>query len=85
MNKNTFFPVSSHQVLWAALLQLIQLFVYVRQILIDGVQLCLHVFVLLVFTVKFTLVVAARLLICYGRKFTEVENNGEEREDGGHV
>lgn len=72
--------MSSHQVLWAALLQLIQLSVYVRQILIDGVQLCLQVFVLLVFTVKFTLVVVARLLICYGRKFTAVEN-GEERED----
>lgn len=59
--------------MWAALLQLVQLFVDLRQILIDGVQLCLHVFVLLVITVKLTLVAAAVLLICNRRKFTKVE------------
>lgn len=59
-----------HQVLRAALLQLVQLSVHVRQVLIDGVQLCLQVFVLLVVAVELLLVVAALLLVCDWRKFT---------------
>lgn len=59
-----------HQVLRAALLQLVQLSVHVRQVLIDGVQLCLQVFVLLMVAVKLALVVAALMLVCDWRKFT---------------
>lgn len=66
------FPLSSHQVLWAAFLQLIQLSVDIRQILVDAVQLRLQIFVLLVVAVKFTFVVVALLFVCDARKFTEL-------------
>lgn len=63
-------PPPPHQVLWAALLQLVQLSVHVSQVLVDVVQLGLQVFVLLVVAVELVLVVAALLLVCDGRKFT---------------
>lgn len=66
------FPLSSHQVLRAALLQLIQLSVDIRQILVDGVQLRLQIFVLLVVAVKFAFVVVTLLFIRDARKFTEL-------------
>lgn len=64
-----YLPASSHQVLWAALLQVIKLPVNVCQILVDAVQLCLQVFVLLVVAVKIALVVIALLLVCDSRIF----------------
>lgn len=66
-------PPPPHQVLWAALLQPVQLSVHVRQLLVDVVQLCLQVFVLLVVAVELVLVVAALLLVCDWRKFTATQ------------
>lgn len=70
-------PPPPHQVLWAALLQLVQLPVHVRQVLVDAVQLCLQVFVLLVVAVELVLVVAALLLVRDRRKFAA--KRAEER------
>lgn len=64
----------SHQVLRAALLQVVQLAVHLRQVLVDGVQLGLQVLVLLVVAVKLALVVVALLLVGDGRKFAAAEN-----------
>lgn len=63
---------TSHQVLWAALLQVIQLPVHICQVLVDAIQLCLQVFILLVVAVKITLVVIALLFVCDSRIFPEL-------------
>lgn len=68
--RNTRNILKSHQVLWASLLQFIQLSVHCWKVLVNGIKLCLQIFVLLMVMVKFTLVVIALLLICYWRKFT---------------
>lgn len=66
------FPASSHQVLRAALLQVVQLPVHVPQVLVDAVQLRLQVFVLLVVAVKIALVVIALPFVCDSGIFAEL-------------
>lgn len=73
-----FLPADSHQVLWAALLQVVQLPVHVCQVLVDVVQLGLQVFVLLVVAVKIALVVVALLFVCDSRIFPKLWKTTEE-------
>lgn len=75
------FPASSHQVLRAALLQVVQLPVHVRQVLVDGVQLRLQVFVLLVVAVKIALVVIALPFVCDSGIFAELWKQRERGMD----
>lgn len=66
------FPASPHQVLRAALLQVVQLPVHIRQVLVDAVQLRLQVFVLLVVAVEIALVVIALPFVCDSGIFAEL-------------
>lgn len=80
-----YFPASSHQVLWAALLQVIQLPVHICQVLVNAVQLCLKVFVLLVVAVKISLVIIALLFVCDSGVFTKLWKQwkrGREQKEG---
>lgn len=71
---------SPHQVLWAALLQLVQLSVHIRQVLVDAVHLRLQVFVLVVVAVELVLVGAALLLVRDRRELA-----AERKRDGFNV
>lgn len=62
------------QVLRAPLPQLIQFSVDVAEFFVDGVQLGLEVFVLLVIAVKLSLVLVPFLLVGDGRELAEEDN-----------